>query len=330
MPYYGFNFQWMFSWRPGLQPQEPDLKALDFLAANGFNFMRITTDYRFWTTNYDYFHPDEQVFAYIDRYIEACRQRGIHMSLDQHRAPGYCINANHLEKDNLWTDQVAQDAFAFLWETFARRYLGIPGSDLSFDLVNEPPAPGQYQMTRENHAYVIRRTAAAIRAVDPNRPISIDGLCGGGVAMPELADLGVTHSGRGYAPMPISHYKASWVQGAMELDEPVYPGLVWDGKVWNKETLREFYEPWREVQAQGVPIHIGEMGCFNRTPNDVALRWLGDLFSLYKEFGWGFSLWNFEGPFGIINHGRPGAKIEDYQGYPVDRELLDLILANRI
>jgi endoglucanase len=330
MPHYGFNFQWMFSWREGHQPQEPDLKALDFLAEQGFDFVRITTDYRFWTKNHDYFNPDEQVFEYIDRYIDECRKRGIHMSLNQHRAPGYCINANHLEKHNLWLEQTPQDAFVFLWETFARRYQDVPVDVLSFDLVNEPPCPGQYGMTRENHAAIMRRTAKAIWSITPDREVVLDGVCGGGIAIPELADLGVTHSGRGYAPMPISHHQASWVNwGDKTPPPPVYPGVEWDGKVWNFDTVREFYQPWKDVEAQGVKVHIGEMGCYNKTPNDVALRWLGDLLKLYKEYGWGFSFWNFVGPFGIIDHGRPGARIEEYQGYNVDRDLLDLMLSSR-
>lgn len=330
MVHYGFNFLWMFIWEPGRQPQEPDLPALDFMAEHGFNFVRVTTDYRFWTREHDYFHPDEKIFTYIDRYLDACQQRGLHLSLNQHRAPGYCINANHLEKHNLWTDAIAQDAFTFVWETFARRYQHVPAEALSFDLVNEPPSPGQYHMTRENHAAVMRRVAAAIRAISPGRPITIDGLGGGHMAMPELADLGATHSGRGYMPMAISHYKASWWPEGMTLPEPVYPGLVWGGHEWNRNTLRSFYQPWRDVEAQGVKVHIGEMGCFNQTPNDVALRWLGDLFALYKEFGWGFSLWNFTGPFGIIDHGRPGARIEKYKGFNVDRDLLELIQQNML
>lgn len=330
MTHYGFNFQWMFSWQPGSQPKEPDFKALDFLAENGFNFVRIPTDYRFWTREDDYFHPDESTFTFIDRYLQACRERGLHLSLNQHRAPGYCINANHLEKYNLWTDEIAQDAFIFLWRTFAQRYQGISTDDLSFDLVNEPPTPGQYGMTRENHADVIRRTAAAIRGVDPQRPIVIDGLSGGNIAMPELAGLGAIHSGRGYMPMALSHYKASWWDGSADLPEPIYPGLNWGWTVWDKETLREFYQPWREVESLGAKIHIGECGCFNQTPNDVAMRWFSDLFGLYKEFGWGFALWEFSGAFGIIGHNRPGVVYENYQGYPVDRALLELILSCRV
>ena len=98
---------------------------------------------------------------------------------------------------------------------------------------------------------------------------------------------------------------------------------------WNKDSLRDFYQPWRDIAAQGRTIHIGEFGCFNRTPNAVALRWLKDLFDLYREWGWGYALRNFKGAFGIVEHGRPGAKMENYKGYRVDRELLDLFLNGR-
>jgi endoglucanase len=330
MKYYGFNFQWMVSWNPAQKPEPPDERALDFLAKFGFNFVRIPVDYRFWTHNFDYFHPDESVFGYIDRYLEACRSRGIHMSLNLHRAPGYCTNRNDLERHNLWRDEVAQEALIFLWETFACRYQGLPASLLSFDLINEPPAPGTYGMTRQNHAALIRRTVAAIRAIDPDREIVIDGLGGGYLAMPELADLNVIHSGRGYHPMPISHHQANWWSEHAYAPEPTYPGLKWQGRRWDRTALRDSYKDWRAVERYGAQIHIGEFGCFNRTPNDIALRWLADLLNVFKEIGWGYALWNFKGPFGIVEHGRPGAKLELVDGYHVDRLLLDLMLENRV
>ena len=329
MPQYGFNFLWMYV-SDGETPRPPDERALDFLARTGFNSVRVPTNYRSWVKDFDYLHPDESVFSYIDSYLEACRARGLHLSLNIHRAPGYCINRNDLERDNLWLDAVAQDGFVFQWETFARRFLGVPSSALSFDLLNEPPNVGQYGLTRANHAALIRRTVAAIRAIDPAREIVIDGLGGGHLALPELADLGVVHSGRGYQPMPVSHHQAGWWDGNATAPAPEYPGQVWEGRTWNRDTLREFYQPWRDVEAGGARVHIGECGCYNKTPNDIALRWFGDLFGLYKEFGWGYALWNFAGDFGIVEHGRPGAVYEELHGYKVDRQLLDILLDSRV
>lgn len=330
MPRYGFNFLWMFSKESGRLPEEPNLRELDLLAEMGLDFVRVPADYRFWTKDFDYLHPDEAVLAVIDRYLEACRARKLHMCLNIHRAPGYCINRPELERHNLWTDPVAQDAFAFLWEMFAKRYRGVPSDSLSFDLLNEPPSEGQRGFTRAIHEQVMRRTVAAIRAVDAAREIVLDGVGAGNQAIPELADLGAVHSGRGYQPFSLTHYQAPWCAGTMDLPVPVWPGLECRKKSWGQAELREFYAPWRAVERRGVRVHIGEFGCFNQTPNEVALAWFADLLALFKEFRWGYSLWNFRGSFGIIEHGRPGTVYQDWHGHQVDRALLDLYLANRV
>ncbi|MFN2540077.1 MAG: glycoside hydrolase family 5 protein [Mycobacteriales bacterium] len=327
MPRYGFNFLWMFGHGPA---EAADERALDFLVETGFTFVRIPTDYRLWTKKFDYQHPDERVLSVIDSYLQACSSRGLHLSLNLHRAPGYCINNNDLERDNLWLDEVAQEAFVFLWETFTQRYAGVPSELLSFDLVNEPPHVGQYGLTRDNHEALMRRTVAAIRALDPQREIVLDGLGCGHLAMPELADLGVVHSGRGYEPMAVSHHAADWWPDAATAPVPEYPGLEWNGRTWDRDVIRDFYQPWREVEARGTSVHIGEFGCYSKTPNDVALRWFADLLGVYREFGWGYGLWNFTGDFGIVRHGRPGARYEKLHGFDVDRELLDLLIANRV
>ena len=327
MKRYGFNFEWICY--EDREPSPPDLKALDFLAEHGFDFVRIPVNYLTWTTDFDYFHPDESVFEYLDRYLAECSKRQIHMSLNMHRAPGYCINRPETEKHNLWTDEIAQDALVFLWEVFSRRYQGIPPSLLSFDLLNEPPKIGERSFNRDIHQRVIRRVFAAIRSIDPDRPIIIDGIEGGNVAVPELADLGAIHGGRGYRPHAISHWGAPWSPDWAGPEAPIYPGVVQNGITWNLDALREFYRPWREIQDHGNDIHIGEFGCYNQTPNDVALRWLTDILGLFHEYGWGFSMWNFEGPFGIVNHGREGASFEEVSGYLVDRDLLDLLQRSR-
>ncbi len=323
MPKYGFNMLWMFAKRGDRAPLPPDLRQLDFIAKHGFTFIRVPLDYRFWIREEDYAHPDESVLSLIDTYLEACRERGLHMCLNIHRAPGYCIN-NPPKDLCLWTDAAAQDGFALLWKQFAERYKGT--ENLSFDLLNEPPNPGEREFTRERHEAVMRRVIGEIRAVDPAREIVLDGVCGGSDAIPELADTGTVHSGRGYTPFSVSHYRAEWNKeppGGWQ--EPVYPS-----ERWNKEKLREHYRLWRETEQKGVKVHIGEFGCYNKTPNDVALAWLFDLLSLWREYRWGYALWNFAGPFGAVNHGRPGAVYEELDGFQIDRALWDLLLENRV
>ena len=318
----GFNMLWMFACF-GEAPRRPDERQLDFIAKQGFNFIRVPTDYRFWTKDFDYFHPNEQIFEYIDNYLETCQKYGLHMSLNFHRTPGYCINRNNLETDNLWDGGVALDAFVFLWETFAKRYLGVSSDKLSFDLLNEPPDIGEYGFSRDKHQRVMRRAIGAIRAIDPAREIVLNGIEGGGTAIPELADVGAVHSGRGYEPFYLSHHQADWCK-IKTWPKPVYPGIV-DDKTWDRAALVKYYEPWQAVEKMGVAVHIGEFGCFNKIPNDIALRWLTDLIAVFKDNGWGYSMWNFEGAFGIVNHGRPGTVYTEMDGFMVDKALLDVM-----
>ena len=332
MPRYGFNFQWLYNVDGAPCAAGPDERALDFLAEHGFNFVRLPTDYRFWTRGGDYGEADGAVLSAIDRCVDACAARGMQLSLNLHRAPGYCINRNDLERHDLWTDREAQDAFVLMWERFARRYRGRPNEALSFDLLNEPPGEGSPDFptfTRAAHEAVMRRTVAAIRAIDPAREIVVDGLGGGNVPMPELADLGLVQSCRGYAPFTLTHYRASWAKGSDAWSEPAWPHVE-KGKRWDRDELRRFYEPWRALERQGVRVHVGEFGCFNRTPNAVALAWFEDLLSLYREFGWGYALWGFDYSFGIVDHGRPGTIYEAYKDYRLDRALFELYLAGRV
>lgn len=329
--WYGFNVLWLFSRarKENLVPQDIVIneRELDFMCKMGCTFVRVPTDYRIWIRDFKYNEPDEAMLRRVEDCVHAVVSRGMHCSLNAHRAPGYCINGNNLEKHNLWQDIEAQDAFVAEWTDFAKRFSSYSSEQLSFDLLNEPPNINQYGMTRDIHKAVITRVVNAIRAISPERPLIIDGLCGGNVAMPELADLGVIHSTRGYQPMAVTHYKANWCEETRGIEEPVYPGTNWAGKTWSKDTLFEHYAPWKELADAGVAVHVGEFGCYDSVNNKTALKWFEDLFDVYKKLGWGYALWNFEGAFGIAGHNRPDTRWEIIDGYRIDRDLYELFKA---
>jgi aryl-phospho-beta-D-glucosidase BglC (GH1 family) len=335
MTHYGFNFLWMYNAGNGASadgvPFDPRSiyiaeDELDFVREMGCNFARIPLDYRFWSRDFRYSERDEAMLRRVDDCVRAVTSRGMHCSLNVHRAPGYCINDAETERHNLWRDAIAQDAFVSLWRHFAKRYSAVSAESLSFDLLNEPPDIGMYGMTREIHACLMRRAAAAIREVSPNRPITLDGLGGGNIAMPELADLGVTMSTRGYQPMAVTHYRAAWCAETKGLPSPVYPGTEYAGKSWNRSALMDHYKPWKRLSDAGVNIHVGEFGCYNKVDNALALAWFDDVFSVFNELGWGYSMWNFQGDFGIAAHNRPGTRWEKIRGFKVDRELYELFI----
>lgn len=65
-----------------------------------------------------------------------------------------------------------------------------------------------------------------IKGVNKNRLVIADGNGGGGMAIPEFADLDLHQSCRGYFPMHISHHKAPWVfKDPESLSKPNWPGM---------------------------------------------------------------------------------------------------------
>ena len=228
--------------------------------------------------------------------------------------------ASPREKLNLWKDEEAQKQFDFQWAMFAKRYRGIPAKQVSFDLVNEPA-----NVKAEAYAKVVRRVTAAIRREDPDRLIIADGLQYGRDPVFELADLGIAQSTRGYDPMQVSHYGASWVGGEK------WPVPTWPLKEGNKTIDRQSIftkiasSRGRKLAEKGVGVHVGECGAFNKTPHAVVLAWMGDLLELWKDAGWGFALWNFRGGFGILDSDRKDVAYEDFHGHKLDKKYLELL-----
>ncbi len=315
----GFNLLEKFTLRDNSPYSEADF---DMAAEWGFDFFRLPTDYRCWTDGPGAYK--ESALKEIDQAIEWGRKRKIHMNLCLHRAPGYCVNPPR-EPLDLWADgpegDEARRQFADQWRMFASRYKGIPSEQLSFDLVNEPN-----DIPAAPYVRAVRAAVQAIRAADPHRLIVADGLRWGNQPVPELAELHVAQSTRGYAPMQISHWHASWVHGSDQWPAPTWP-LMKDGHVdWDRARLeREQIAPWKALQARGVGVHVGEWGAFNRTPHAVALAWMRDQLALWREAGWGWSLWNLRGAFGVLDSGREDVPYETYRGHKLDRAMLDLL-----
>jgi endoglucanase len=345
LPYWrGFNLLDFFSHDPEkgrINPKE----HLQWMADWGFNFVRIPVSYPTYLS-FDRSKPilphevlqfDDFRLEQIDNLIFKAHQNGLHVSLNLHRAPGFCINAGFIEPYNLWKDEEALSAFCAHWEMWATRYRGVSSEKLSFDLVNEPFAredvndqlsPGGL-VPVDQYLKVASAALNTIKTVDPQRLVIANGNGGGGIAVPELAHLDLAQSCRGYNPMLVSHYKASWVfKNPEELPKPVWPGEI-EGKMYNKEMIVRYYEPWVELIRQGVGVHCGECGAYNRTPHHVFLAWFEDVLDVLQQHRIGFGIWEFSGAFGILNSGREDIQYEDWYGQKLDRKYLNLLMKYR-
>jgi endoglucanase len=314
--WYGFNLMELFM-QPHMKPyQESDF---EWMAEWGFNFVRLPMDYRAWTDPKDPFAYDEKVLGYIDKAVAWGKEYRIHVCLNLHRAPGYTV-AHPKEKLLLWESDEAQRRFDAQWAMFAKRYREYSSRQVSFDLVNEPAG-----VSAEKYAAVVKRVTQAIRREDPERLIIADGRQWGRDPVPELIPYRVAQSTRGYDPFGLTHYRAKWVDSNGTWPKPTWPMIVHDqthGKAWLEKNR---IAPWKKLQQQGVGVHVGEWGCYNKTPYDVTLHWMKDILSLWHDAGWGWALWNLRGPFGIIDSKRKDAKYESFHGHRLDRRMLELL-----
>jgi len=463
----GFNLLYKFN--IGAAPTPASAMEEDFrlIASLGFNFVRIPMDYRCWIAGGDWEKIDEGKLADIDRIVALGEKYGVHVSLNFHRAPGYTV-AKPAETRSLWNDPGAQRVCAQHWAAFAHRYKGISSARLSFNLFNEPGS-----VAEPVYFAVVKKMVDAIRAEDPGRLVLGDGLDYGNVPPRSLQSLGVALCTRGYRPMNISHFRASWINGSDRWPTPDWPApqvsaflygptkkefqsslvlagplggttlrlhvntvssrakiratdgagaTIWEhlftpgpGKgEWKQVVHRpeyksyqniydrdyEFaipvgvkrvelrnvdgdwltlssltvesagrkstmnlidswglkqsgevtfapesgaaalraasnldrawlrdacYGPWREAQAAGLGVMIGEMGAFQHTPHAVVLRWMDDVLATAQESGFGWALWNFRGGFGVLDSKRSDVTYESWEGHQLDRAMLELL-----
>ena len=136
----------------------------------GFDFARLPLSYHCWSEPDPerWLKMDAAQLKHIDAAVELGRRHRVHINLNLHRAPGYCVNPPK-EPLDLWKDAAALDASAHHWATFARRYKGVPNRELSFDLLNEPA-----DIPADTYVRVVTHLVAAIRAEAAARGIALD------------------------------------------------------------------------------------------------------------------------------------------------------------
>lgn len=337
----GFNLLDYFSPGKGNNSNGSTEEDFKWMADWGFNFVRIPMAY----PRYIKFDPskdimpddvlnfDEKEVDNIQQLVDKANKHGLHVSLNLHRAPGFCVNAGFNEPYNLWQDDEAQEAFYTHWGMWAKRFASYTNKQISFDLVNEPctreDMNNQFSQRRPIPGALYRKVAKTaqetIREYNPNHLVVADGNNVGADVIPEIFDLEIGQSCRGYYPHYVSHFRAPWVwENPDDAPMPRWPGEI-DGQNFSRETIEEFYKPWIDAVKNGVGVHCGECGCWRETPHVVFLSWFGDVLSVLAENKIGFALWNFRGDFGLLDSGRKDIEYEDWHGHKLDRKLLDLL-----
>jgi len=300
----------------------------------GFDFARLPMSCWCWSSESDWFSMDEKVLKQVDAAVKWGREYGVHVNLCFHSAPGYGVikHPSVTSKKSFFDDEPSLEAFCYQWGKFAERYKGRPSSELSFNLVNEPN--GDENM-RKKYVGIVRNAVKTIRAADPNRLVCADGflLKGNKDAyydeVCELSDIdNFFECARAYKPREITHFRTSWMSKRVQNfpeSELSWP-LKLDGKTYDIDYLRnDFRRGWDKWELMGGTAFLGEFGCYNLTPAPIANAWFKDILACVKQRNWGWALWRLRGSFGLLDNDRAGVKFENFKGYKLDRELLEIL-----
>ncbi|MBU9722964.1 MULTISPECIES: glycoside hydrolase family 5 protein [Bacillaceae] len=288
-----------------------------FIKNTGMNSIRIPLNYRHFENDENPYNYIEEGFQRLDTIINLCEKHGLYVILDMHAAQGF-QNA-HWHSDNdvnhslFWDNADYQNRFIALWEEFARRYKGR-GVIAGYNIMNEPCVNTphgdlphsffqNYQPDWEKMNSVYRQTVEAIRKIDPDHIIFLEGdkysVLFSGLEAPFAEDL--VYSSHNYTA-------AGFGPGA-------YPGEITATKFnenttsfWNKEKQTEVFtqhEGTVYTKQHQVPLWVGEFGSvYNGLASEVQdrLRAMDDQIAVFEEHGAHWSTWTYKdvGVMGLV------------------------------
>jgi len=115
----GFNLTDFNTPDPSTNRRSTTEDHLKWMSDWGFDFIRLPISYPYYLkfdrstkiTPAEVYQIDEASVDKIDKLVQLAQKHNLHVCLNLHRAPGYCINAGFSEPYNLWKDDEAQKAF---------------------------------------------------------------------------------------------------------------------------------------------------------------------------------------------------------------------------
>jgi aryl-phospho-beta-D-glucosidase BglC (GH1 family) len=254
-----------------------------YLAGLGLNALRIPFNYRHFEDDDAPMVINEDGFRLLDKVIEACAHHGIYTILDLHAVPG--AQNQHWHSDNptqwasFWTHRHFQDRVVHLWEAIADRYRRNPWV-AGYNPINEP---GDVEGGTIGPFY--RRLEGAIRAVDPDHILFLDG----NRYSTQFDQLG--------DPLPNTVYTAHDYALPGFVDGGPYPGVS-RGDYIDRDKIEETFLTRTEYMREtGTPIWVGEFGPVytgNAERDDQRYRLLEDQLEIFAKYDASWSLWTYK------------------------------------
>jgi endoglucanase len=260
--------------------EEDDARYIQSL---GLNLLRLPVNYRHFEDDMRPFEIKEEGFKHLDRAIELCSRYGIYTIIDLHAVQGYqqqdWHSDNPTHKALFWQHKHFQDRAVHLWEVFAERYKGNPWI-AGYNPINEPYDVGEAMIDG-----VYRRMVSAIRAIDPDHVLFLEGnrYSKDFHMFPET--------------LPNSVYTNHLYAAPGFIEGGPYPGET-NGEHWDQETIVEEYFNNSEFMIKHhVPVWVGEFGpVYTGDPQKDAMRYhlLNDQLKVYNHYQANWAIWLYK------------------------------------
>jgi endoglucanase len=313
----GVNLNWWLALDGHLDPAPDELRQL---RRDGFDHVRLPVDpYLLGWRPSDTAGLPAAGTARLDAAVARILDAGLGLVLDLH--PGdELVKLLRLE---------TACALVPLWSWLARRLGRLDPGLIAFEIVNEPH---RFIGDRKALAQLHQAALAAIRSHAPSHVVLVNGLWDPILTLRTLAplpDARVVYAFQFYEPYVVTHQGADWGESstaemaplravpwpAALLDDPLRHVADAFGDRAALAALRRYQrEAWDAVSLvrraalaanwgskHGVPVHCTEFGVMRTYIDPVSrLAWLADARAALETAGIGWTVWEFDGLFGIV------------------------------
>jgi endoglucanase len=292
---------------------------IERIADWGFDHVRLPFDYELIEDDASPFSYNEEGFSYIENCLEWCRENGLGVILDFHRAPGQSYSLE--QRNPLLANSQNRERYLSVWNQLVRRYSSV-GDELIFELLNEV-----VDITGYMYKSLIQDCLKLIREVDTSRKIIVGGNhCNSIYTLKELPideDPALIYTFHYYEPVPFTHQKAYFAEDMKTYNQTVaYPGGLPDfiaflsqypqfadknkAYAWTNNDKAQMEKYLSEVQLflEHVkrPLYCGEFGVIDGSPVESKVAWLNDLVDILNQYKIGKAYWSYkEMDYGLVD-----------------------------
>jgi endoglucanase len=295
---------------------EADIKKLKSM---GFTHVRLPID----PTHFVGENPGDINPAYLvelDRAIATIVAHDLAVIIDLHH-PGDEFRRK-LAHDAHFVTQI--EGF---WRSLSKHYAKYSPDLMFFEVLNEPAFTYMFsdrQTAVRRWVDVQERLVKAIRQSAPQHTLIVNDADFGNIdnlsQMPLLTDKNVIYNIHFYEPTAFTHQSADWVHHFKDLRDIPYPfssqacqsvmpklkadsrgAIAWYCKEnWGKAQLeREIAKLATWQQQHKSKLLVTEFGAYKAAPTRDRLNWLMDTRSLFEKYDIGWTMWEYNGGFGL-------------------------------